>query len=83
MPPALSIASAISLLGCGNDDGPDVRRDRLPPHAHDHRTPAMSASGLSGSLVDAIRAGMTTIAIHRFRFSCLSATYATLRRNDA
>jgi len=39
----------------------------------------MSANGLPGNLVDAIRAGMTTIALIQV---CLP-TYATLRRNDA
>ncbi len=24
-------------FGCGNDDRSHIRRDRLPPHAHDHR----------------------------------------------
>jgi hypothetical protein len=43
--------------------------------------PAMSARGFPGNLVDAIRAGITTIGFTFF--SVPPATYATLRRNES
>ena len=59
--PPVSIAVSDLRLRRGDDHRPDVRRHRLPPDAHDHRlVRRYRPSGLPGSRVEAMRAGMTT-----------------------